>query len=337
MSDRRIDGYAGGLFEIARAEGNLDEVEDELFRFARSLEGSDAAAQRPHRRAGPGRAAPGHRRGPARQGVATTDAARRPRRRLGRGRDLPAIISTLVERRPRPKKDRVAEVRSAVPLTDDQQARPGRRPRQRHRQAGRAEGRRRPVGARRRSPPSATPSSTAPSAPDSTSSSPSCRRHRSHMAELTISAADIAAALKKNLEGFEPSLEARTVGRVTEVGDGIARVYGLPDAAVNELLEFEDGTVGLALNLDEDSIGAVVLGDSRASRRARPSRPPAASCRCPSATPCSAGSSTPSASRSTARARPRRRSRAGWRSRPPAWAASPCTSRCRPASRPSTP
>ena len=81
------------------------------------------------------------------------------------------------------------------------------------------------------------------------------------MAELTLSAADIAAALTKNLEGFEPSLEARTVGRVAEVGDGIARVLGLPDAAVNELLEFEDGTVGLALNLDEESIGAVVLGD----------------------------------------------------------------------------
>ncbi|MEY2443763.1 MAG: F-type H+/Na+-transporting ATPase subunit alpha, partial [Ilumatobacteraceae bacterium] len=81
------------------------------------------------------------------------------------------------------------------------------------------------------------------------------------MAELTLSASDIAAALKKNLEGFEPSLEARTVGRVTEVGDGIARVSGLPDCAVNELLEFEDGTVGLALNLDEDSIGAVVLGE----------------------------------------------------------------------------
>ena len=80
------------------------------------------------------------------------------------------------------------------------------------------------------------------------------------MAELTLSAADIAAALKQNLEGFEPSLEARTVGRVAEVGDGIARVTGLPDAGVNELLEFEDGTVGLALNLDEDSIGAVVLG-----------------------------------------------------------------------------
>ncbi len=81
------------------------------------------------------------------------------------------------------------------------------------------------------------------------------------MAELTISAADIASALKNNLEGLEPSLEARTVGRVAEVGDGIARVSGLPDAAVNELLEFEDGSVGLALNLDEESIGAVVLGD----------------------------------------------------------------------------
>ena len=81
------------------------------------------------------------------------------------------------------------------------------------------------------------------------------------MAELTISAADIASALKSNLEGFEPSHEARTVGRVAAVGDGIARVSGLPDAAVNELLEFEDGSVGLALNLDETSIGAVVLGD----------------------------------------------------------------------------
>jgi len=81
------------------------------------------------------------------------------------------------------------------------------------------------------------------------------------MAELTISAADIASALKKNLDGFSPSVEARTVGRVAEVGDGIARVSGLPDAAVNELLEFEDGSMGLALNLDEDSIGAVVLGD----------------------------------------------------------------------------
>jgi F-type H+/Na+-transporting ATPase subunit alpha len=82
------------------------------------------------------------------------------------------------------------------------------------------------------------------------------------LAELTISTADITASLKRHLDGFEPSLAARTVGRVTEVGDGIARISGLPGCAVNELLEFEDGTVGLALNLDEDSIGAVVLGES---------------------------------------------------------------------------
>jgi F-type H+/Na+-transporting ATPase subunit alpha len=82
------------------------------------------------------------------------------------------------------------------------------------------------------------------------------------MAELTLNAADIAASLKKNLDGFEPSLEARTIGRIVEVGDGIARVSGLPGAAVNEMLEFEDGSIGLALNLDEETIGAVVLGES---------------------------------------------------------------------------
>ncbi len=81
------------------------------------------------------------------------------------------------------------------------------------------------------------------------------------MAELTINTADIAAAIQSNLKGFAPSLEQTTVGRVLEVGDGIARVSGLPDAAVNEMLRFENGVIGLALNLDESSIGAVVLGD----------------------------------------------------------------------------
>jgi F-type H+/Na+-transporting ATPase subunit alpha len=84
------------------------------------------------------------------------------------------------------------------------------------------------------------------------------------MPELTINTADIVAALKKNLDGFTPSVEQTQVGRVIEVGDGIARVSGLPDAAVNEMLEFEGGTVGLALNLDEDSIGAVILGSTEA-------------------------------------------------------------------------
>ena len=86
------------------------------------------------------------------------------------------------------------------------------------------------------------------------------------MAELTINTADIAAALQKNLQDFKPSVEAAQVGRVIEVGDGIATVSGLPGVGVNELLEFEGGVRGLALNLDEDSIGAVVLGDGGAVR-----------------------------------------------------------------------
>ena len=80
------------------------------------------------------------------------------------------------------------------------------------------------------------------------------------MAELTINAEEIAAALARHVADYSPEVAAEQVGRVVEVGDGIARVSGLPGAAVNELLEFEDGTVGLALNLDEDTIGAVVLG-----------------------------------------------------------------------------
>ncbi len=77
---------------------------------------------------------------------------------------------------------------------------------------------------------------------------------------LTFDPSDITGALEKSLASFEADVSSKTVGRVTEVGDGIARVAGLPDAAVNEMLRFQDGTIGLALNLDEDSIGAVVLG-----------------------------------------------------------------------------
>ncbi len=81
------------------------------------------------------------------------------------------------------------------------------------------------------------------------------------MPELMINADDIAAALARNVSDFTAGTEVEQVGRIAEVGDGIARVTGLPGATVNELLEFENGVVGLALNLDEESIGAVVLGN----------------------------------------------------------------------------
>jgi F-type H+-transporting ATPase subunit alpha len=80
------------------------------------------------------------------------------------------------------------------------------------------------------------------------------------MPELTISAEDITAALQRHVSEYTSDVRAEQVGRIAEVGDGIARVSGLPNIGVNELLEFENGVVGLALNLDEETIGAVVLG-----------------------------------------------------------------------------
>src|SRR5664279_1560789 len=81
------------------------------------------------------------------------------------------------------------------------------------------------------------------------------------MAELTINADEITAALKRYVDDYTPEVGTEQVGRIVEVGDCIARVTGLPGAAVNEILEFADGTEGLALNLDEETIGAVILGE----------------------------------------------------------------------------
>jgi F-type H+/Na+-transporting ATPase subunit alpha len=82
------------------------------------------------------------------------------------------------------------------------------------------------------------------------------------MTELTIRPEEIRDALARFVEKYEPGAAAtEEVGTVTECGDGIARVEGLPSAMANELLEFEDGTRGLALNLDVREIGVVILGD----------------------------------------------------------------------------
>jgi F-type H+-transporting ATPase subunit alpha len=82
------------------------------------------------------------------------------------------------------------------------------------------------------------------------------------MAELTIRPDEIRDALARLVEEYEPEGATREeVGTVVECGDGIARVEGLPSAMANELLEFEDGTRGLALNLDIREIGVVILGE----------------------------------------------------------------------------
>ena len=82
------------------------------------------------------------------------------------------------------------------------------------------------------------------------------------MAELTISPDEIRSALSEFVSSYEPGQAQKTeVGYVTDAGDGIAHVEGLPSVMANELIRFADGTLGLAQNLDEDEIGVVVLGE----------------------------------------------------------------------------
>ncbi|GAA1806668.1 F0F1 ATP synthase subunit alpha [Luedemannella flava] len=81
------------------------------------------------------------------------------------------------------------------------------------------------------------------------------------MAELTISSDEIRGALERYVSSYTPEISREEVGVVTEAGDGIAKVEGLPSTMANELLEFADGTLGLALNLDVREIGVVVLGE----------------------------------------------------------------------------
>ncbi len=78
---------------------------------------------------------------------------------------------------------------------------------------------------------------------------------------MAINVAEITSILKQEIAGFEQKVQVSEVGTVIEVGDGIARIYGLRNAMAGELLEFENGTMGQVFNLEEDSIGAVVFGD----------------------------------------------------------------------------
>jgi F-type H+/Na+-transporting ATPase subunit alpha len=80
--------------------------------------------------------------------------------------------------------------------------------------------------------------------------------------ELSIDAAEISAVLQRYITDFKPSVEREEVGRVEEIGDGIARVSGLPGAMANEMLEFPGGLRGLAMNLEEDQIGCIILGEA---------------------------------------------------------------------------
>ncbi|NLZ13658.1 MAG: F0F1 ATP synthase subunit alpha, partial [Thermotogaceae bacterium] len=78
---------------------------------------------------------------------------------------------------------------------------------------------------------------------------------------MKIKPDEITQILKDKISGFEKTAELEETGRIVQVGDGIATVYGLKKVKSSELVLFENGSRGIALNLDEDSVGVVVLGE----------------------------------------------------------------------------
>lgn len=80
---------------------------------------------------------------------------------------------------------------------------------------------------------------------------------------ISIRPDEISSIIKQQIEQYDQEVKSTNVGTVLQVGDGIARIYGLDNCMSGELLEFEDGTVGIALNLEEDNVGAVLMGDGR--------------------------------------------------------------------------
>ena len=87
---------------------------------------------------------------------------------------------------------------------------------------------------------------------------------------MAIRSDEIISIIKSQIESFDATTETRSVGTVVEVGDGIAQIYGLDAALASEMLEFPNGVMGLALNLEEETVGAVILGDSVRDQGGRP-------------------------------------------------------------------
>ena len=80
---------------------------------------------------------------------------------------------------------------------------------------------------------------------------------------MSISPAEITSILKQQIASFDTGVSVESVGTVLQVGDGVARIHGLKDCKVSEMLEFPNGVFGIALNLEEDNVGAILLGEDR--------------------------------------------------------------------------
>ena len=81
---------------------------------------------------------------------------------------------------------------------------------------------------------------------------------------VSIRPDEISSILKQQITDYDQSVSVSNVGTVLQIGDGIARIYGLDQVMAGELLEFEDGTEGIALNLEDDNVGAVLMGEDSA-------------------------------------------------------------------------
>jgi hypothetical protein len=149
---------------------------------------------------------------------------------------------------------------------------------------------------------------------------------------------EITAILKAQIESFGAETSTVNVGTVVEAGDGIARVHGLSECMYSELVEFENGAMGLALNLEEETVGILVLGDYTNIEEGQQVKTTSRIAEVPVGEALPAASSTLWAIRSTAKAPSRLRSVAPSSASPPTSSrakASTCPSR--PASRRSTP
>ena len=265
MSDQRNDGYARALFEIARAEGNIDEVEDELFRFARNVESSDDL-----RNALTDEQLPVAKRQSIVEDLLGGKASSTTVQLVsmvvgsGRARDLPAIIDRLVQRASSSKNLEVADVRTAVPLTEDQQTRLAAAPTLTGKQVNlKVVVDPRCWGAS--SPPSAMPSSTAASAPPSTTSSPGCNRRRRRRRPWQSSRSQPPTSHRRSRRTSKATSHRWKLvpsGASPRSATASPASRACPTVRSTSCSSSRTGTVGLALNLDETSIGAVVLGKS---------------------------------------------------------------------------
>lgn len=113
---------------------------------------------------------------------------------------------------------------------------------------------------------------------------------------MSIKAEEISTLIKQQIENYQSEIEVHDVGTVIQVGDGIARVHGLDNCMAGELVEFSNGVLGLAQNLEESNVGIVILGPYKDIREGDEVKEPAGSWKSLSAKSCSAALSTRSAS-----------------------------------------